>query len=99
MEEITENLVRVTIYGQEYTIKAKADPSYITSVANYVNEKMEDVEKAVPTVQSSIRVAILAAMNITDELFSANKDKEEILKTIDDKSMFLIDIIDENLKQ
>jgi len=99
MEEITENLVRVTIYGQEYTIKAKADPSYITSVANYVNEKMEDVEKAVPTVQSSIRVAILAAMNITDELFSANKDKEEILKTVDDKSMFLIDIIDENLKQ
>ncbi|MFA4838700.1 MAG: cell division protein ZapA [Candidatus Neomarinimicrobiota bacterium] len=99
MEEITENLVRVTIYGQEYTIKAKAEPSYITSVANYVNEKMEDVEKAIPTVQSSIRVAILAAMNITDELFSANKDKEEILKTIDDKSMFLIDIIDEKLKK
>ncbi|PIS31170.1 MAG: cell division protein ZapA [Candidatus Marinimicrobia bacterium CG08_land_8_20_14_0_20_45_22] len=99
MEEIIENLVRVTIYGQEYTIKAKAEPAYITSVANYVNEKMEDVEKAVPTVQSSIRVAILAAMNITDELFSANKDKEEILKTIDDKSMFLIDIIDEKLKK
>lgn len=99
MEEITDNLVRVNIYGQEYTIKAKADPSYITSVANYVSEKMDEVENSMLTVQSSLRVAILAAMNITDELFTANKDKEEILKDVDDKAKFLIDIIDENIEK
>lgn len=99
MEEITDNLVRVNIYGQEYTIKAKADPSYITSVANYVSEKMDEVENSMLTVQSSLRVAILAAMNITDELFTANKGKEEILKDLDDKAKFLIDIIDENIEK
>ncbi|MGC9364471.1 MAG: cell division protein ZapA [Fidelibacterota bacterium] len=99
MEEQKDNLVRVTIYGQEYTVKAKADPSYIVSVASYVNEKMEEVENSLTTVQSPLRVAILAAMNITDELFSSNKEKEEINHKINEKTMFLVDLIDEKLNE
>lgn len=99
MEEQKDNQVRVTIYGQEYTVKAKADPSYIVSVASYVNEKMEEVENSLTTVQSPLRVAILAAMNITDELFSSNKEKEEINHKINEKTMFLVDLIDEKLNE
>lgn len=99
MEEQKDNQVRVTIYGQEYTVKAKADPSYIVSVASYVNEKMEEVENSLTTVQSPLRVAILAAMNITDELFSSNKEKEEINHKISEKTMFLVDLIDEKLNE
>ncbi|HDP66876.1 MAG TPA: cell division protein ZapA [Candidatus Marinimicrobia bacterium] len=99
MEEQNDSLVRVTIYGQEYTVKAKADPSYIVSVANYVNEKMEEVENSLTTVQSPLRVAILAAMNITDELFGSNKEKEETSHKINEKTMFLVDLIDEKLNE
>ncbi|MDO9548535.1 MAG: cell division protein ZapA [Candidatus Marinimicrobia bacterium] len=99
MEEQNDSLVRVTIYGQEYTVKAKADPSYIVSVANFVNEKMEEVENSLTTVQSPLRIAILAAMNVTDELFSSNKDKEELNHKIDEKTMFLVDLIDEKLNE
>ncbi|MBU1873685.1 cell division protein ZapA [bacterium] len=99
MEEQNDSLVRVTIYGQEYTVKAKADPSYIVSVANFVNEKMEEVENSLTTVQSPLRIAILAAMNITDELFGSNKDKEELSHKIDEKTMFLVDLIEEKLNE
>jgi len=95
MEELEDNLVRVNIYGQEYTVKAKADRAYIISVANYVNEKMEEVETSLRTVQTPVRVAILAAMNITDELFSCNQEKDKIVSTVEEKAGFLVDLIDE----
>ena len=88
MDETKDNLVRVTIYGQEYTVKGKADPSYIANVAEYVNTKMEEVEDALTTVQSPLRIAILAAMNITDELFSSNKDKDDFEKSVEEKTKF-----------
>ncbi|HCK99416.1 MAG TPA: cell division protein ZapA [Candidatus Marinimicrobia bacterium] len=99
MEEQNNNLVRVTIYGQEYSVKAKADPAYIVSVANFVNEKMEEVENSLATVQSPLRIAILAAMNITDELFSSKKDKEEVVDKVDERTLFLVDLIDEKLNE
>ncbi len=97
MDDQKDNLVRVTIYGQEYTVKGKADPSYIVDVAKYVNDKMDEVENSLTTVQTPLRVAILAAMNITDELFSKNREAEDILQQVDEKTQFLIELIDENL--
>ncbi|MDD5061857.1 MAG: cell division protein ZapA [Candidatus Marinimicrobia bacterium] len=99
MEELNDNLVRVNIYGQEYTVKSKADRAYIISVANYVNDKMEEIEASLRTVQTPIRVAILAAMNITDELFTANQEKDKIVSSVEEKAGFLIDIIDEKLNE
>ena len=97
METSKNNLVRVTIYGQEYTVRGEAEPSYIVNVTKYVNDKMEEVENSLTTVQSPLRVAILAAMNISDELFTAKKDKDEVLHSVDEKVKFLIDTIDEKL--
>ena len=36
----SENYVKVTIYGQEYTIKAPADATYIKNIAEYVESKL-----------------------------------------------------------
>ncbi len=36
----SENYVKVTIYGQEYTIKAPADATYIKNIAEYVDGKI-----------------------------------------------------------
>ena len=44
-----ENFVKVTIYGQEYTIKAPADATYIKNIAEYVDEKMREVQEELST--------------------------------------------------
>jgi len=96
MENIA-NLVKVTILGQEYTVKAPADATYIKEVAEYVNKKMREVQESVGPDQSSTRIAILAAMNISDELFNLRENKESITTDLGGRISSLIDLIDENI--
>jgi cell division protein ZapA len=91
------NLVKVSIFGQEYTVKAPADPQYIQSIAEYVNSKMKEVQDELPTAQSSTRIAILASMNITDELFNIRKTKENEKSEVDAKISSLVELIDESI--
>jgi cell division protein ZapA len=60
---------------------------------------MEEVETSLTTVQSPLRVGILAAMNITDELFTSRKEKDELINQVDEKAMFLVDLIDDKLSK
>jgi len=91
------NLVKVSILGQDYTVKAPADATYIKEVAEYVNEKMKEVQDSIGPDQSSTRIAILAAMNISDELFSIRKNKDSVSGDVGGRISSLIDLIDESL--
>lgn len=97
MEDEQENLVRVSIFGQEYTVKAKADSDYIADVARYVDKQMRDVEETLSSTQSGMRIAILAAMSITDDLFAVRRDRDKVVEKIEDKSAALVEFIDESM--
>jgi cell division protein ZapA len=73
--------VKVTIFGTEYPVKGDADSGYIEEVAAYVDEKMREVAQGL-SVKSTTKVAILAALNITDELFAARRDSGEFEEEI-----------------
>jgi len=92
------NLVRVTIYGQEYTVKAPADASYIKNIAEYVDQKMREVQEELATPQVPAKVAILAAMNISDELFSIRQKNESLTDRVGQKLSSLIEMVDEALE-
>tara|TARA_Y100000816_G_scaffold284827_1_gene263664 strand:+ start:734 stop:1024 length:291 start_codon:yes stop_codon:yes gene_type:complete len=91
------NTVQISIYGQEYSVKAPADAEYIKKVAAYLDEKMIEVQSGFSTTQSSTRIAILAAMNITDELFTAKRYQDSGEGEIDEKISTLIELIDDSL--
>lgn len=95
MEDERENLVRVSIFGQEYTVKAKANVDYIADVAKHVDREMRKVEEGLPSTQSAMRIAILAAMSITDELFSVRRENDHILGQVEHKASSLVEAIDE----
>ena len=40
MVEKEDNQIKITIFGQEYSVKAPADPTYIKNIAEYVDTKM-----------------------------------------------------------
>ena len=92
-----DNLARVSIFGHEYTVKAPADSTYIKDIAEYVDTKMREVQEGMPDIQSTERIAILAAMNISDELFTNNKNSENFTSEVENKVQSLIEIIYENL--
>ena len=91
------NTVQISIYGQEYSVKAPADSDYIKKIAAFVDEKMREVQSGFSTTQSSTRIAILAGMNITDELFTAKQSGESDSSEAEEKISSLIELIDESL--
>ena len=93
------NVLKVNIYGNDYPIKGNTDVEYIRKVAKYVDTKMREVNKSVAS-ESTLKVAILAALNITDELFKERKGKsnnlsDDLFERINKLTMLL----DENLSE
>ena len=97
MTEKEDNQIKITIFGQEYSVKAPADPTYIKKIAEYVDTKMREVQSGFSSTQSSNRIAILSAMNITDELFNAKKRGDSDNNEIEEKITSLIELIDESV--
>jgi cell division protein ZapA len=64
----SSSTVHVEIFGQTYTVKAGADPGYVERLAAHVDAQMREVSKTAGAVDS-VRVAVLAALNIADECF------------------------------
>ena len=91
------NQIKITIFGQEYSVKAPADPTYIKKIAEYVDSKMREVQSGFSSTQSSNRIAISSAMNITDELFNARKKVDSDDSDIEEKITSLIELIDDSV--
>jgi cell division protein ZapA len=68
--------VHVEIFGQTYTVKAGADPGYVEELAAHVDAQMREVSKTAGAVDS-VRVAVLAALNIADECFRLRRQVRE----------------------
>jgi cell division protein ZapA len=77
--------VRVTILGDEYTIRSDASPAHTREVAEYVDRVIRQVMSA-GTIVETHKVAILAALQITDELFRARAEGRELTSAIEDLS-------------
>jgi cell division protein ZapA len=69
-----KNVVQVQILGHQLPIRGDADPSYILELAEYVDRKMREVTQKMPVAAVS-KVAILASLNIADELFKERANK------------------------
>lgn len=61
-------VIPVEIHGQRYAIRSTLDPEYVARLAAFVDEKIRAVGDSTPT-GDSLRLAVLAALNIADELF------------------------------
>ena len=91
-----KNVLKVRIYGAEYLIRGQADVDYMQSVVDYVNNKMLEVDQNI-RVDSSLKVAILATLNIADELFRDRAEKEKLRDELEKKMKQLNELIDRQL--
>ena len=65
---MSEQVISVDIHGQRYPIRSTLDQEYVARLASYVDEKMRAAADSSPT-GDSLRLAVLAALNVADELF------------------------------
>jgi cell division protein ZapA len=78
-----KNKITVKIYDEEYVIKGQADPSVIEKIAYYVDRKMRLVGQKNPQLPLS-KVAVLAALNISEDLVKLHEDYELLSKQLDE---------------
>ena len=68
--------VHIEIFGATYTVKAGADPGYVEELAAHVDAQMREVSKTAGAVDS-VRVAVLAALNLADEVFRHRTERDD----------------------
>jgi cell division protein ZapA len=73
----TRHSVRVSILGDEYVIRTEASAAHTKEVAEHVDRTIRRVMSAGSIVEIH-KAAILAALQITDELYRARDDAERI---------------------
>jgi cell division protein ZapA len=93
----SHNLVPVEIYGQTYNLRGEGDSTYIAGLAAFVDRKMREVSDLTATVDS-LKVAILAALNIADEHFQLRNAEAEHHHTVAERLGRLVEILDRNLE-
>jgi cell division protein ZapA len=75
--------IRVEIYDQQYTIRGDLDPEYIQRLASYLDGKMRTIAERTRTVDS-LRVAVLAALNVADEYHRLQAQQEATTKKVEE---------------
>ena len=65
----------VEIFGSVYKVRGAEDPEYLQELAEIVDGKMHEIAGQVKTVDMA-KIAILAALNLADELFQAQRSQE-----------------------
>ena len=90
------NSVKVTIFGQTYTINGEAPREYISQIAEYLDGKMEEV-RVNCSITNPTHVAILAALNVADEYFQLKNRKSGIDSEVERRALALISMLDEGL--
>jgi cell division protein ZapA len=67
--------VQVEIFGEVYTVRGSDENGYLQELADLVDRKMREVAEHVKTSDKG-RIAILAALNLADELFQIQSRQE-----------------------
>ncbi len=73
----------VDIYGQKYTLMGESSTDHIQKVATYVDEKMNQISKKSPILDTT-KISVLTAINIADELFRLQKEHEELRSLLEE---------------
>jgi cell division protein ZapA len=76
-----KNVVRVTILGDEYSLRSDQSTERTQAVAEHVDNVIKQTMKAGNIVDAQ-KAAILAALSITDELFDAREGGEDLASSM-----------------
>jgi cell division protein ZapA len=67
--------IAVSIFGEVYQVRGHDNHEYLQDLADLVDRKMNEVARYLSTADTA-RIAILAALNLADELSRAEKRHE-----------------------
>jgi cell division protein ZapA len=78
-----DKVIEIEVYGQKYKIRVKGeeDEKYISRLTSYLDLKMKDVATK-SNSSDAMKIAVLAALNIVDEMFLTQKKLDQLNEVI-----------------
>ena len=89
-----KNSHKITVLGQELSVLSDSEDEEVANVVRFVNEKMDEVLRSGNGIKT-LNVAILAVLNISEELLKLKEVNEELCDQIESRAEKLIQLIDE----
>lgn len=86
-------VTRVEICDRVYAVTGAIDADYLERLSAYVDGKMREIQESSRTVDT-VKVAVMAALNIADELFQQRNRAEQVEAAIVHKSSRCSDMLD-----
>ena len=98
MEQTPAQTVKVEIYNQTYNIRSRdGDTTHIKQLAEFVDSRMREITAGTLTVDS-LKVAILAALHIADELHQMTDRRNRLDDEVGERSALCVELLDTLLK-
>ncbi len=70
--------LRIDVLGTSFVIQSEESPEHLAMLSSFVRDRIEEV-KARYSFADPLTVAVLAALNIADDLFKARSGREPSL--------------------
>ena len=90
------NAIEVDIFGQRLSIHGDGDESYVQELAQYVESQMNTIAGNL-TTSTPTKVAILAAINIADQLFTQESRRQAGEAEVERRATELLECIDKQI--
>ena len=90
--------VKVDIYDQTYHVAGDLDPAYVEGLAQHVDAKMREIARATGTIDS-VKVAVLAALAVADELYALRESRDTNRKELRDHARRCLKLVERALQQ
>ena len=84
---------KINVLGQELSVLSDADDEHVASVIRLLTEKIEEVSKSANNLKT-LDVAILAALNVAEELVKLKGVNKELCNQLESRSEKLIQLIE-----
>lgn len=90
-------IIEVEVLGHRLLLQGEADESYVKELAYYVENQMRIISQGL-AASTPTKVAILAAINITDQLFQQEKKRQAGEAEVERRTVQLLETIDGQLQ-
>jgi cell division protein ZapA len=90
--------MKIEIFDQTYNVNSDGNEEYLTELAAYVDKKMRSISESTQIVDS-VKVAVLAALNIADENFTLRQRAQKLEGPIRQRMEKCVSMVEKALEQ
>ena len=89
--------IEIEVFGHRFSLQGEGDEAYFHELAEYVDAQMRTLAKQTRT-STPTKLALLAAINVTDQLFRQQRNKDSGESEMERRAQLLVETIDEHLE-